>query len=138
MNKVQTYLDRVVAGATEAEFAAEFPHPVLVELEQGQTSDTDAGMMTERLDSHNIRLQSKTSRDANVFEIAPDDPGRFYVSNLGVGISRRGVNGWQHMSGSPDYAYDIEIDPDDSRVLYATNSPKKFEEQWDLKPRQNK
>ena len=69
VRKVQSYLDRVVAGAAEPQFVAEFPHPVLVELEAGQTSDTDAGMMTERLDSHNIRLQSKTSRDANVFEI---------------------------------------------------------------------
>lgn len=73
VKKVQSYLDRVVAGATEPDFIADFPHAVLVELEAGQTSDTDAGMMTERLDSHNIRLQSKTSRDANVFEIKPSE-----------------------------------------------------------------
>lgn len=75
VKKVQSYLDRVVAGATEPEFVAEFPHAVLVELEAGQNGESDAGMMTERLDSHNIRLQSKTSRDANVFEISPTDSG---------------------------------------------------------------
>ncbi|MGD8486447.1 MAG: hypothetical protein PVH07_07410, partial [Chloroflexota bacterium] len=70
-------------------------------------------------------------------EIAPDDPSRFYVSLLGVGISRWHNELWQHMSGSPDYAYDIEIDPDDSRVLFATYSPKKFEDHasvWRYRP----
>jgi hypothetical protein len=66
VKKVQTYLDRVTSGCTEQDFVTEFPFPVLVELE-GQAGTADAGMMTERLDSHNIRLQSKTSRDANVF-----------------------------------------------------------------------
>lgn len=34
---------------------------------------------------------------------------------------------WQHMYRSSDYAYDLEIDPDDPDVLYATYSPKIFE-----------
>ena len=63
------------------------------------------------------------------FEIARDDPGRIYVSNTGVGISERLASGfWHHLSNSPDYAYDVEIDPDDSGVLYATYSPKIFED----------
>ena len=72
-------------------------------------------------------------------EVAPDDARQVYVSNLGVGISRLGVDGAQHMSNSPDYAYDIEIDPDDSDVIYATNSPKKFESHssvWRYDPEQ--
>ncbi len=60
------------------------------------------------------------------FEIAED--GRIYVSNMGVGISEFAGRGeWQYLTNSPDYAYDIEIDPDDSNILYATYSPKIFE-----------
>ena len=73
------------------------------------------------------------------FEVAPDDPDLIYVSNLGVGVSYSSPDGWMHMSGSPDYAYDIELDPWDSRVLYATNSPKKFEDHasvWRYRPDQ--
>jgi photosystem II stability/assembly factor-like uncharacterized protein len=62
------------------------------------------------------------------FEIAADDPDLIYVSNLGVGISRSVAGNWHHLSNSPDYAYDIEIDPDNSQIIYATNSPKKFED----------
>ena len=67
--KVQTYLDRVLSGATEAEFVAEFPHSVLVELEGQEDDHGSAAAMTERLDSHAIKLMSKSSRDANVFVI---------------------------------------------------------------------
>lgn len=73
------------------------------------------------------------------FEIAPGDPGLVYASSLGVGISYSTRDGWQHMSGSPDYAYDIELDPDDGRILYATSSPKKFESHasvWRYQPDQ--
>ncbi len=73
------------------------------------------------------------------FEVARDDPDLIYVSNLGVGISRFGGGEAQHLTNSPDYAYDIEIDPDDSRILYATNSPKKFENHssvWRYRPDQ--
>ncbi len=62
------------------------------------------------------------------FEIAQD--GRIYVSNIGVGISEYNPSegdGWRYMTDSPDYAYDIEIDPDDSNILYAAYSPKVFE-----------
>lgn len=62
------------------------------------------------------------------FEIAQDDPGKIYVSNNGVGISESlGQGNWHYLTNSPDYAYDIEIDPDDSNILYASYSPKIFE-----------
>ncbi|UCG69790.1 MAG: hypothetical protein JSV09_01855, partial [Thermoplasmata archaeon] len=63
------------------------------------------------------------------FEIAQD--GRIYVSNIGVGISEfnpsQSGESWRYLTNSPDYAYDIEIDPDDSNILYASYSPKIFE-----------
>ncbi len=71
--KVQTYLDRVSAGCSEHDFVKEFPFPVLVELEEQAGGAGDAGMMTERLDAQNIRLQAKNSRHANVFEIHAQD-----------------------------------------------------------------
>jgi len=65
------------------------------------------------------------------FEMATDSSEKIYVSNIGVGISEyvSSVEGdqWHYLIGSPDYAYDIEIDPEDSNILYATNSPKIFE-----------
>jgi photosystem II stability/assembly factor-like uncharacterized protein len=61
-------------------------------------------------------------------EVAPGSPDKIYASNLGVGISQRsGDEEWQYMTGSPDYSYAIELDPDDASVLYATYSPKLFE-----------
>jgi hypothetical protein len=89
--KVQSYLDRVSEGCTEAEFVREFPFPVLVELEGQAGGAGDAGMMTERLDSQNIRLQAKNSRHANVLEIRGQDEkatsvrvGRADLSDLNV------------------------------------------------------
>jgi photosystem II stability/assembly factor-like uncharacterized protein len=61
------------------------------------------------------------------FEIAKDDPEKVYVSNLGVGISKFLGEGWDYLTNSPDYAYDIEIDPEDSNIFYVTYSPKIFE-----------
>jgi photosystem II stability/assembly factor-like uncharacterized protein len=65
-----------------------------------------------------------------------------YVSNLGTGISRledvsrlpelRATHeldhSWEYMFKSPDYAYVLETDPQDRDVLYASYSPKKFED----------
>jgi len=67
------------------------------------------------------------------FEIANNNPNKIYVSNNGLGISKGednewGDHSWTHMTGSSDYAYDIEIDPEDSDVLYASYSPKIFED----------
>ncbi|MFH1321221.1 MAG: hypothetical protein ABII90_11305, partial [Bacteroidota bacterium] len=63
------------------------------------------------------------------FEIAKDS-GNIYVSNIGVGISKNegsGKESWQYLTNSPDYTYDIEFDPEDSSIIYATYSPKIFE-----------
>ncbi len=64
------------------------------------------------------------------FEVAKDS-GKIYVSNIGVGISENATSGgkgsWQYLTYSSDYAYDIELDPEDSSIIYATYSPKIFE-----------
>jgi photosystem II stability/assembly factor-like uncharacterized protein len=66
------------------------------------------------------------------FEIANDGSGNIYVANLGLGISEYtfsdNANPWAYMTGSPDYTYTIEIDPDDSEIVYASYSPKIFED----------
>jgi photosystem II stability/assembly factor-like uncharacterized protein len=80
---------------------------------------------------------------ARIFDLAAssDRNGHLFASLFGTGISqfpnlnRRDeiLSGpearfqWQHMYGSSDYAYDIELDPEDSRILYASYSPKVFE-----------
>ncbi|RMG15295.1 MAG: FHA domain-containing protein [Planctomycetota bacterium] len=89
--KVQAYLDRVLAGASEDEFLAEFPHPVLVELE-GQEDDAGAGALTERLDSQAIRLQSKSSRDANVFALPEGEVRVGRVSDADVRVEHKSVS----------------------------------------------
>lgn len=62
------------------------------------------------------------------FEISTDITNDIYVSNIGVGISRySGVIDWQYLMNSPDYVYDIELDPDDNDIIYASYSPKIFE-----------
>ena len=65
------------------------------------------------------------------FEIAEDNPDTIYISNLGTGISEyfpsQDDDPWRHLTNSPDYVYDIEIDPEDSNILYASYSPKIFE-----------
>jgi photosystem II stability/assembly factor-like uncharacterized protein len=63
------------------------------------------------------------------FEISSDG-NRIYVSNLGVGLSTVDTTEellWGYMLGSPDYVYDFEIDLEDSNILYASYSPKIFE-----------
>ena len=80
---------------------------------------------------------------ARIFDLeaSNDGNGRLFASLFGIGISRfpdlnkreEIISGpearfqWEHMYGSSDYAYDIELDPEDSRVLYASYSPKLFE-----------
>ena len=68
---------------------------------------------------------------AKVFDFEITENGRIYVANNGVGISEHDPSQpgdpWRYMTNSPDYTYDIEIDPNDSNILYATYSPKIFE-----------
>lgn len=60
--------------------------------------------------------------------VAKDDPDTIFVSNIGTGASEyQGATNWHYLTGSPDYAYDIKFDPEDSSILYATYSPKIFE-----------
>jgi photosystem II stability/assembly factor-like uncharacterized protein len=71
------------------------------------------------------------------FAVSTTGEGTIYVSNLGFNISRfprgnallqPGVElNFQNMLQSPDYAYDIDVDPDDPDVLFTTYSPKVFE-----------
>jgi photosystem II stability/assembly factor-like uncharacterized protein len=64
------------------------------------------------------------------FEIPEDQPKKLYASNIGLGLSQYDLSqggDWRHVIGSPDYVYDFEFDPEDSDILYAAYSPKKFE-----------
>jgi photosystem II stability/assembly factor-like uncharacterized protein len=80
---------------------------------------------------------------ARVYDLAATAHGKtIYVSNLGTGISRlsdvdrlpelRATNeldhSWEYLFKSPDYAYAIETDPQNRDILYASYSPKKFED----------
>ncbi|MGA1793915.1 MAG: WD40/YVTN/BNR-like repeat-containing protein [Thermoplasmatota archaeon] len=78
-----------------------------------------------------------------VFDIETTEEGTssVYASCHGTGISRmkpldlidtyvrdnETYNEWKHLLNCPDYVYDIEIDPDNSEIIYATYSPKIFE-----------
>ncbi|MFC1652196.1 WD40/YVTN/BNR-like repeat-containing protein [Planctomycetota bacterium] len=80
---------------------------------------------------------------ARIFDLAAasDGQGQLFASLFGTGISqfpqlnqREAILAgpeagfqWTHMYGSSDYAYDLELDPEDSNVLYASYSPKLFE-----------
>jgi len=69
-----------------------------------------------------------TSAKVFDFEVAAGQTRHIYASNLGTGISQLALDPeWSYMSYSPDYAYAVEIDPEDPSVLYAANSPKRFE-----------
>ncbi len=64
------------------------------------------------------------------FEIAKDNPDKIYASNIGVGISEYNssqAGKWSYLLGSPDYTYDLEIDLEDNNIIYASYSPKIFE-----------
>ncbi len=62
------------------------------------------------------------------FVVSKDNPDNIFVSNMGTGVSSyRGSGDWYYLTNSPDYAYDIRFDPEDSGVLYASYSPKVFE-----------
>ncbi len=88
--------------------------------------------MTNFLQSYNGgRTFSRIAQDFSSakildFEISRQNPDKIYASNMGVGISEYSKE-WRYLTNSPDYVYDIEIDPDDSNTLYATYSPKIFE-----------
>lgn len=70
-----------------------------------------------------------TSAKVFDFEIAEGESPTLYASNLGTGLSRLGGDReWSYMLRSPDYCYDLAIDPEDGETLYAANSPKKFED----------
>jgi photosystem II stability/assembly factor-like uncharacterized protein len=76
----------------------------------------------------NVIAPTFSSAKVPALAISEDDPDKIYVSNVGVGISEsQSSSGWRYMTNSPDYAYDIKIDPEDSGILYATYSPKIFE-----------
>ena len=81
----------------------------------------DAGTSFNKINQH--------FSSAKIFdvEVAEDNPDQIFVSNQGIGISINNNEEWTHLSGSPDYAYDLELDPEDSNILYATYSPKIFE-----------
>ena len=68
---------------------------------------------------------------AKIFDLEIDwnNPGKLYASNIGLGVSEYdpAKGEWRYLTGSPDYAYFLKLDPDDSNILYATNGPKKFE-----------
>lgn len=75
-------------------------------------------------------------------DLSEEGNGVLYASHLGTGISEfSDLNNvqsilasglefefWSHMPDSSDYAYDLAIDPGDSGILYATYSPKVFED----------
>jgi len=65
---------------------------------------------------------------AKILDLEVEKNGLIYVSNIGLGISKFEIgDGWTYMIGSSDYAYSIETDPDNDEILYATYSPKVFE-----------
>ncbi|MDD4985303.1 MAG: DUF1080 domain-containing protein [Dehalococcoidales bacterium] len=80
-----------------------------------------------------------TSAKVFDFEVSQENPDDIYVSNLGLGISKYTGNNWQYLINSPDYAYDIELDPKDNSIIYASYSPKIFEDfssLWRYSPNQ--
>jgi photosystem II stability/assembly factor-like uncharacterized protein len=80
---------------------------------------------------------------ARVFDIVATNYGEgvLYTSIFGLGISQftslnqydqfsevgMQIEFWKHLYGSSDYAYDLELDPIEKDVVYATYSPKLFE-----------
>jgi photosystem II stability/assembly factor-like uncharacterized protein len=79
-------------------------------------------------------------------EVSVEDGGTLYTSIFGIGLSALPhldqleatlgtpeiENTWDHLYSSSDYAYDIELDPDGSGVVYASYSPKIFEDHASL------
>ncbi len=70
MYKIQHYLDRLADGIDLDSFVGEFPHHVLVELE-GSNKPTPGGevAVTEQLNQADLRRQSLSSRDSQVFPL---------------------------------------------------------------------
>ncbi len=78
-----------------------------------------------------------------IFDLEATETGSssIYASLNGIGVSRiqdldrldeyiqsgEAVHEWKHLFRCPDYAYDLELEPGSSEVLYTTYSPKIFE-----------
>jgi FHA domain len=79
--QIQHYLNRLSEGIDQDSFVREFPHHVLVELE-GSNKATPGGevAVTEQLNQADLRRQSLSSRDSQVFPLPglgePGDPIR--------------------------------------------------------------
>jgi photosystem II stability/assembly factor-like uncharacterized protein len=80
-----------------------------------------------------------------IFDLEFDSnvPGKVYASTIGVGVCEYDpdTGEWLYLTGSPDYAYFLKVDPDNSSILYATNGPKKFENHsslWKYSPYEQK
>lgn len=112
-----------VSGGDEVKIDPHNPNHILLIDENTDIYESyDQGRTFENIN------QDFSSAKILDFEIA-EDSGTIYVSNNGVGISKYDSlqEDWQYLTNSPDYAYDIEIDPEDSGITYATYSPKIFE-----------
>jgi photosystem II stability/assembly factor-like uncharacterized protein len=97
-------------------------HVVYVDEMSGIFESTDGGKTFTQINNN------FSSAKIPSMAVDPNDPGNIIVSNLGTGISDyQGISQWHYMTGSPDYAYDIKFDPEDSHIIYATYSPKIFE-----------
>jgi photosystem II stability/assembly factor-like uncharacterized protein len=98
-------------------------HILLVDEMTGIYESYDLGKTFEKIN------KGFSSAKVSSFEVAQDGSEKIYVSNLGTGISRYvpSLGTWHYMTNSPDYAYDIKINPEDSDIFFATYSPKVFE-----------
>jgi len=98
-------------------------HILLIDEMTNIYESYDSGKTFERIN------QDFSSAKIFDFEISKDGSNKIYASNIGIGISEYDPSKqeWRYMINSPDYSYDIEIDPEDSNIFYATYSPKIFE-----------
>jgi len=110
-------------------------HMILISENTDQLESWDMGETWER--------SAVEFYGARVFDLEVTEQGTrpIYASLHGTGISR--VTGldlidtyiqtgemsteWKHLLNCPDYVYDIELDPYNSEIIYATYSPKIFE-----------
>ena len=116
--------------ADEAAFSPHDPDRALMISESTQLLTSTTGGATWRT----IAPRFSADRVYDV-SISAAGTGTLYASNLGTnvgyfpnldGVGQVETN-WLNMLYSPDYAYDLERDPVDPTVLYATYSPKIFE-----------